>query len=248
MEESAIGVDRLGPPGYQSLEQANMVADFTPDQVEAIQDLIRDYVRDNLGIILDALKKLEERQSRLMALQESEIIAAHRKELLEDASSPVAGNPEGDVTVVEFFDYQCPYCRKVAPRLERLVSEDRNLRFVFKEWPILGEMSVVAARMALAAVPQGKYNALHRALMAINGQLTQDAIIEAAREVGVDLNQLADDLEDPEIDANLSRNMRLADAIGIKGTPAFVIGDKIIKGAINSAGLKALVDLARKVR
>jgi protein-disulfide isomerase len=156
----------------------------------------------------------------------------------------VGGNPDGDVTLVEFFDYRCTYCRRVVSSMQALLQEDRKLRIVFKELPVLGEDSVRAARAALAAERQGRYTPFHFALMT-SEDLSPDAIRQLAAEVGLDPDRLEQDMNAPEIQAAIDANYRLAQELGIEGTPAFVIGDELIPGAVDKGRLEALIADAR---
>ena len=167
-------------------------------------------------------------------------------EILNDPGSPVGWNRDGDVTIVEFFDYRCPYCRAVAPRLAQLKKEDRGIRYVYKEWPILGPASKVAARAALAAWKQGRYEEFHEALMTYPGQLTEKGVFKTAERVGIDVDRLRQDMEAPEIAQALARTQQLASALGITGTPAFVIGNELVPGAVSLEQLKLFVRRARK--
>ena len=175
----------------------------------------------------------------------SAALGSRGKEVFEDPDTPVLGNPKGDVALVEFFDYRCPYCKQVEPSLEALLGEDRQLRLVLKEFPVLGPESVTAARAALAARKQGKYDALHRALMALKGQIDETTVLNSAAAVGLDVGQLKRDMAAPEIDAQLQKNSKLADALDIHGTPGFVVGDEIVPGAIGLNELKQLIEAAR---
>ena len=149
------------------------------------------------------------------------------------------------MTLVEFFDYRCPYCKQVEPALEALLAEDRQLRLVYKEFPVLGPESTMAARAALAARKQDKYEVLHRVLINLKGQLDETAVFKAAASVGLDTERLKRDMAAPEIDAMLNKNSRLAEALDIRGTPGFVIGDEIVPGAISLAALRQLIAVAR---
>ena len=169
------------------------------------------------------------------------------EKLFKDPTSPVGGNPNGDVTIVEFFDYQCGYCKWVFPRIEKLLIDDSNLRFVFKEMPILGPNSVFAARAALAARKQGEkqYVAFHKVMMASRGSLNKASVLRFATGAGLDVERLKGDMEDDNINDMIRRNLKLADALSINGTPAFVIGDTIVRGAVDLLKLKILVERAR---
>jgi protein-disulfide isomerase len=158
----------------------------------------------------------------------------------------VAGNPAGDVTLVEFFDYNCPYCRQAAPQLQQAVADDPNLKLVFKEWPILGPGSEFAAKAALAAERQNKYQAFHQRMMAFTGAINEKSTISVAQQVGLDIGQLEKDMRDPAISAAIERNHALASALRINGTPVFIVGDQIIRGLVDSATLQRSIAEARK--
>lgn len=212
---------------------------------EATEEIIRDYLLKHPEIVGQALRTLEERQREAEKQQSMKAVAAHRDELLGDPRSPVGGNPRGSVTVVEFFDYRCPHCKHAAPDVKKLAQDDPDVRIVYKQFPVLGPDSELAARAALAAHAQGKYAALHDALLAASGPLTLPAILKLAGPAGLDLAQLQADIEKPEIRATIERDRSLAAAIGITGTPSFVIGSELVPGAVDLETLKALVAEAR---
>jgi protein-disulfide isomerase len=165
--------------------------------------------------------------------------------LLNDPNSPVSGNLNGDVTVVEFFDYRCGYCKRVAPAVTQLQQDDPNVRVVYKDFPILGEASEVAARAALASKVQGKHVAFHESLLASQNELTQETIFMIAAEVGLDIERLKSYMEAPLIQATIERNRMLARELGINGTPGFIVGNELVPGALD---LKDLKNLVRQVR
>ncbi len=173
--------------------------------------------------------------------------ASHPKSLFDDPGSPVSGNPNGGVTLIEFFDYHCAVCKSVLGVVMTLIEEDPDVRLVFKEFPILGRESVVAARAALAATAQdpSKYVPFHIALMSSRGLLTEPRILRLARSVGLDTERLKTGMYAPEIVVAIKHNWELADALRIRGTPAFVIGDKVIPGAVSLKTLKRYVAKAR---
>jgi protein-disulfide isomerase len=175
-----------------------------------------------------------------------EVLNDHRSEIFDDPATPVGGNPKGDVTIVEFFDYLCPYCKRVQPELQALLDQDRKLRFIYKEMPVLGPASVVAARAALAAQRQGKYEAFHAAMMGTKGQITEDTVDKIAESVGLDVDWLRQDMAAPEIVRALRANLALANALNIHGTPGFIIGNRIVMGAIDLDALKNMIAAARK--
>src|SRR5204863_10076616 len=193
-----------------------------------------------------ALQAAEDKMKGDAKDKAAQALSTRRREIFEDPDTPVAGNPNGDVSLVEFFDYRCPYCKQVVPSLEALLAEDRQLRLVYKEFPVLGPDSVTAARAALAARKQDKYDAMHRALMAQKGQLDEAAVFRVASSVGLDVERLKRDMAAPDIDRMIKANTSLASALDIRGTPGFVIGDEIVPGAISLQALKQLIDTARR--
>lgn len=217
---------------------------LSPQETEEVQQIIRDYVSEHPEVVEQGLKKLM--QTRRDAEEErlKLNIRALGKELKDDPGSPVA-NPDGEITVVEFFDYECPYCKGLASGLHDLINEDKSVRFVFKEFPLLTPVSEFAARAALAARNQDKYIDFHFGLMGVRGQMNERLVLATASEAGIDIEQLKRDMSDPEIDEILARNKRLAQGLGIDGTPAFVIGETLIPGA---AGIPYLKDVIEKER
>lgn len=218
---------------------------FDAAQEEAVRNIVRDYLLANPEVLVEALQTYQERQRLAQQEAARQALASNRELLENDPDAPVMGNPDGDVVVVEFFDYRCPYCIQVADALRREVETDGNIRLVMKEFPILGPDSVTAARMALAANRQGKYEELHWTLMNVAGKVTEDKAWKAAERVGLDLDQLRADMQAPEIDAMLQRNFQLAQQLQVNGTPAFVVGDEVVRGAIEMPHLRYLV---RQVR
>jgi protein-disulfide isomerase len=168
--------------------------------------------------------------------------------VLRDPDIPVAGNAAGDISIVEFFDYQCPYCRKVEPELRQVVHDDGKVRLIWKDWPILGPMSVVAARMALASRYQDKFVQAHDALISINSKLTDAKIREALSGGGVDVDRLDRDLADKAsaIDATLARNNDQATAFEFRGTPSFIVGKFRVPGVLTMAQFGQAIADARK--
>lgn len=168
--------------------------------------------------------------------------------LLNDPHAPTAGNPKGDVTIVAFFDYNCGYCRKSMPALEKLVAEDGRIRLVYKDWPILSEGSVTAAQLALAAGYQDKYVAAHKALMKVPGRASTERMSEALAAVGIDRKRLAKDLKThaADIGALLSRNNEQAEALGLPGTPVYLVGPYKVAAALDYEGFKQVVQDARE--
>ena len=206
---------------------------LTPPQKSAVDREIHDYLMQHPEVVLDALKAAQQKSDAEAAAETSRMIAAHRQELLDDPNDLVRGNPKGDVTLVEFFDYRCPYCKALQPTLDALLASNPNLRIVYKEFPILGETSVFATRVALASRRQGKYAAFHRAMMAVKGNVSDDTVLQVAASVGIDLKKLKADMGAADIGRIINANYSLAEALGITGTPGLIIGDTLIPGAVD---------------
>lgn len=228
--------------GAQAAAQ-DAAATLSRDQIEQI---VREYLLSNPEVIIEAIEGLEEKRRRATQDSQREALAAQRDMVFNDPDAPVGGNPAGDVTLVEFFDYRCPYCKQVAEPLAQLIKEDGKVRFVFKELPVLGPDSVVAARAALAARLQGKYVEMHDALLRHRGKYDDQAIARIAAEVKLDPRRLKADMEKPEITAMLDRNRQLARDLAVTGTPAFVIGNVVVPGAVDLDTLRKLVAEARQ--
>lgn len=214
----------------------------------ALDQAIEQYIRSHPEVIEQALQSLEGKRQRGEKLRIRQAIATHQEELLRDPASPVSGNVNGDVTVIEFFDYRCGYCKRVASAVTQLQKDEPGVRVVYKDFPILGEVSVFGARAALAAREQGKHQAFHEAMLASENELTQEEVLAIAQRVGLDVKKLESDLQAPEWQAAIDRNYALAKLLGISGTPGFVVGSEVYPGALELTGLKALVRQARTKR
>lgn len=214
-------------------------------QRQAVEQVVRDYLLKHPEVIVEAIEVLQQREKAAEDEKNRKALSANRDRLLNNPADPVLGNPKGDVTLVEFFDYQCGYCKAVQADLQKLIKEDGKLRVVFKEIPILGPGSVTAAKAALASREQGKYELLHNALMGHRGQLDEDTIMRLARSVGLDTDKLKADMESPVIQQLIGTNLSLAQSMGISGTPAFIVGDDLAPGAIKLDAMKAMVAKAR---
>jgi protein-disulfide isomerase len=223
---------------------------FTAAQEKRLQELVRAYLLENPEVIADAAQVLRERQAAEQAARVARALQEHRDELLGDPASPVGGNPDGTVTVVEFFDYNCPHCRRVRPVLAEMLEANPDVRFVYKDFPNLADTSRFAAEAALAARRQGTdlYLAFHDALMRADSRLTEEGVIGAARQAGVDVERMRADMAAPEIEQSIGRNIRLAKAIGVDGTPTFIVGDDMLRGFQTRAQMESAVERARPVR
>lgn len=215
---------------------------------EELQRQVKAYLTDHPEVIVEAIQRYKTRRRATKQAKLKDTIARRKDELLHDPASPVGGNPQGDITLVEFSDYNCPYCRHFTPVLAKAETADPMLRVVHKEIPILGPSSLYAATAALASRKQGKYIAFHRALMEAKGVATERLVLAIAARVGIDVTQLKQDSKDPAIQAAIGRNLALARELQITGTPTFVIGDTLVSGALNLQRLQALVRHARATK
>jgi protein-disulfide isomerase len=191
----------------------------------------------------------------LLGLAPGSVLAQNSEEnvltealVLRDPDIPVAGNVDGDITIVEYYDYQCPFCRKIEPELRQVVQDDGKVRLVLKDWPILGPVSVTAARMALASKYQDKSLAAHEALIGVNSKLTEPRIRELLAGAGIDVDRLERDLaaNARAIDAILARNNAQATAFGFNGTPSFIVGKFRVPGVLTMAQFEQAIADARK--
>ena len=217
--------------------------DFTEDQ---IKDLALQAIRENPQIVMEAVAILEAQEDARKADQSVALLSSRRDVLERDPNAPVLGNVDGDVTIVEFFDYNCPYCKRVKPEIQALMAADPDIRLVYREWPILGEGSVFAARAALAARNQGKYEEFHWAMMGLQGRAEEASILNAAVEIGLDADKLRADMDAPEINEHIQTSMELAAALGFNGTPSFVIGEALVPGFIKTVQFEGYVEGARE--
>lgn len=225
---------------------------LTPSAIQAdalsedrVKELVYEAIRENPGIVLEAVEILRARDAQAQAQAQSDVLSSQRDILENDPNAPVLGNPDGDVTVVEFFDYNCPYCRRAKPALLELLEFDPNVRLVYREWPILGDGSVFAAKAALASRNQGKYEEFHWAMMSMNGRSEEASVLRVAREIGLDIDELIADMNSQEIAEHIQTSMQLAQALGFSGTPSFVIGDNLVPGLVDASQMIELVGEAR---
>jgi protein-disulfide isomerase len=212
-----------------------------PAWQQAVEKAIESYIRSHPEAIEQTLQGLEAKRQAAEQERVKAMVAARQPELLNDPSSPISGNPKGAVTVVEFFDYRCGFCKRVAGAVTQLQKDDPRVRVVYKNFPILGEASELAAKAALASNAQGRYQAFHEALLAAKSDMTKEQVLHIASDVGLDAKKLEADMNNPEWTTVIERNKALAKELGITGTPAFVVGNELYPGAMDLAALKELV-------
>lgn len=222
---------------------------FTDSQKTAIEGIVRDLLtKKEPEIVMKAAEEIQARMEKENSEKGQVAISKNRDKLLNDPNTPVGGNPKGDASIVAFSDYTCGYCKIGQEALAKFVAEDKNVRMVYKELPILGAGSVVASKAALASVTQGKYTVFHDALMSAKERLSEDSIKKIAKDVGLDVEKMTKDMEGDKVKEILKANQTLAAALHIQGTPAFIINDKLYPGVLSLDQLKAAVADARKAK
>jgi protein-disulfide isomerase len=225
---------------------------FNAKQTDAVRKIVREYLMEHPEVIGEAIEALREKMRVQAEASAKKSIEARKDELFAAADDPFMGNAKGDVVLVEFFDYNCPYCKVVVDPMLEAMKADGKVKVVLKEMPILSEESTAAARVALAAKKQGKYDEVHRAFMKFRGKLDDKAIFRLAGEAGANVDQLKKEMMAPEIEKQLRKNAELAHALEVASTPTFIIADKdgkaarVLSGAIEGPVFRQLFDITRK--
>ena len=204
---------------------------FTPAQRKELETIIKDVLLNNPEIMLEVQNALESKMDKIQAERMAVAIKENATELYRPAGSPIVGNVKGDVPVIEFFDYNCGYCKKALSEVTQLMDKDKKVRIIMKEFPILSKGSEEASRVALAAKMQGKYWEFHRAMLESQGQANEAASLRIAEKLGLDMARLKKDMASPEVKKEIDDTRQLATKMGIQGTPHFIVGDRIIAGA-----------------
>ncbi|SNS70580.1 DsbA family protein [Tropicimonas sediminicola] len=227
---------------------ASDLSALTDAERDAFREEVRAYLLENPEVLMEAIAVLEQRQQDQQAQDDVALVKANAADLFESETSWVGGNPDGDVTIVEFTDYRCSYCRRAFPELDQLVSTDGNIRLILKEFPILGEQSVLSTRMALATrIAHGDeaYKAAHDALIAFRGEINDVTIRAIASDIGLEADPIIEAMDSPEIDAIIAENHALAQRMQISGTPTFVVGDQMLRGYLP---LESMMNVVEQVR
>ena len=232
-----------------TLPPAARAQSFSDQQKNELHGIIHDYLVSHPEVLQEAMAELEKRQAIAEAEKSKAAIKSNAASLFESSHQVVVGNPQGDVTLVEFFDYNCGYCKRALADLMDLMKDDAKLRVVLKEFPVLGPGSVEAAQVAVAARMQDKsgkkYLDFHQRLLSGRGQADRARALAAAKEAGFDMARLERDMASPEVKATLDESMKLAEQLGLNGTPSYVVGSDVVIGAVGLAALKDKVKAAR---
>lgn len=202
---------------------------------------IERYIRAHPEVIEQSLQGLLAKREAELKDHQKAALVTKQQELLHDPASPVSGNPKGEITLVEFYDYRCGFCKKAASAVTELQKVDPRVRVVYKDFPILGEPSELAAKAALASQAQGKHQAFHEALLASHADMTKKEILKVAANVGLDVKRLEADMANPQWEAVIDKNRALARELGISGTPGFIVGNELVPGWLDLKGLKELI-------
>ncbi len=215
--------------------------DSTAPSQNVTDAAIERYIRNHPEVIVQSLQAMEAKREAEQRERQKAALATKQDDLLHDPTSPVSGNPKGEITLVEFYDYRCGYCKRAASAVTELQKVDSRVRVVYKDFPILGEPSELAAKAALASQAQGKHQAFHEALLASHADMTKDEILKIAVSVGLNAKRLEADMADPKWKAVIDKNRALAQELGISGTPGFIVGNELVPGALDLNGLKELI-------
>ena len=230
-----------------AVPQAVRAQDFSPAQRRSIETIVHNYLIAHPEVLQEAMAELEKRQTAAELEKHKAAVKQNAQQLFSSPRQVVLGNPDGNVTFVEFFDYNCGYCKHAMSDMLTLLKDDSKLKVVLKEFPVLGPGSVEAARVAVAVRMQDpkKYLAFHTKLLGGRGHADGARALAVAKELGLDMDRLQKDIKGPEVEKTLKQDFKLAEALGLNGTPSYVIGDSVIVGAIGLKGLQEKVNTAR---
>ncbi len=234
---------------FATFASAAGIEDMTDTERAAFRAEVRAYLLDNPEVILEAIQVLEERQAQQAAVTDLDLVQQNYDALVNDGFSFVGGNPDGAITIVEFSDYRCPYCKRAYTEVMALLEENDDVRFVLKEFPILGPDSTLASQAAISVlVNQGPelYEKFHDALMTYNGPINRESLDRIAADVGVDVQKMDDHMDDDLVNQIIASNRALAQTMQITGTPTFIIGPEMLRGYAPQATMQEFVDRARQ--
>ncbi len=218
---------------------------FSPAQREAIGQIVREYLLKNPEVLVEVSAELDKRRKAEEAGKQAQVLVSEKKSIFRSPHDYVLGNPDGDITVVEYFDYNCGWCKRALNEITKLTEQDKNVRVVMKEFPIFGEHSTFAAKAALASIKQNKYWEFHTALMQAK-QVTTDNTMQIAKSVGIDVAALEKEMQNPVYDKAIAENSRIAQALGMQGTPGFIVDSRVNFGYVPASGLRDMLADIRK--
>jgi protein-disulfide isomerase len=246
---AALGFAAALAGGVMSASLAASADSFTPEQKQDLGAIIHDYLVNNPETLREAIEALDKHDKAAAADAREKVVTSQSGPLFNSKYQATIGAPTANATLVEFFDYNCHYCKGALPDVTRLLKDDPNLKVVLKDFPVLGPGSVEAAKVAAAVrnqLPGDKFWAFHTKLLATHGPVGKAEALAVAKDLGLDMNKLAKDMESPDVQAGLDENMKLADALQINGTPTFVLGQDLVVGAVGYDDLKSKVDSVHK--
>ena len=229
--QSPPKTEAAAPPAPETRKMAAANEGLSAAQRKEVESIIKDYLINNPEVMLEVQNALESKMDKIQAERTASAIQQNASEIFRPAASPVVGNSKGDVTVIEFFDYNCPYCKKAFGQLAQLMEKDKQVKVILKEFPILSKGSEEAAKVALAMKLQGKYWEFHRAMQEVQGQVNEAVALRVAEKLGPDMAKLRKDMASPEVKREIDQTRALAAKLGIQGTPHFLVGDRVIPGA-----------------
>ena len=219
----------------------NFIASLTFAQDTDLEKKVLEIIRNNPEIIMEAIKILQAKDAKNKQEQADQNIKSNKQRLEDDKNAPILGNPNGEITIVEFFDYNCGYCRRAFKTIMNLIADNNAVKVVMRELPILGDASVFTAKASLASQKQQKYEEFHVALMNNRSRNTEKSVLKIAKKIGMDIDQLQLDMNSSFVLNHIEESQKLSESLGISGTPAFVFGEKIVPGAIDLQAMKDLV-------
>ncbi|MBM1219312.1 thioredoxin domain-containing protein [Ponticoccus sp. SC2-23] len=224
------------------------LSEMTDDERSVFRSEIRAYLLENPEVLMEAISVLESREREAQAANDVALAQTYADQLFDDGHSWVGGNPDGDVTIVEFLDYRCGYCKRAFEEVETLLESDGNIRFIVKEFPILGDQSTLAARFAIAVLRvegDAAYEDVHNTLMTMRSDVTMSALVQISDTFGLDTAAISAEMESEDVSRIIAENRALAQALAISGTPTFVIGDRLVRGYIPGDQMELVVAEAR---
>ncbi len=240
------GIGSIAHAQSQTAAASSSDLPFTEAQRGAMEDFVRNFILDNPEVLIESVNRMHEKEQQQKDADAKGALDKYHDYLYEDKAIPQIGNPKGDITVVEFFDYNCGYCKRAFDVVKKTAESDKNVKIRFIELPILSPQSETASKWALAANKQGKYWEFHKELMSSPAPKTEEHLAEVAKTLGLDVAKLKKDAEGEDVAKELEQNKSVANALGISGTPGFVVGDEILRGFVEYEGFKTIIGDQRK--